>query len=241
MAFHYLKYAAWLNEHQAADARSALENKGFRPVIASKAVCVPLDRRVPVGIVPPEAWRKTELCKRPLTWYWISPRAGQYLLISSEDLGPLGYPAQIRLEATSFKAPRVPDENEKRAMVSRSSYRDARPDAWENLDGEDPAKLERWMKVMGIRSMSYQDLFLTHCANHANFIEPVYFIEDPDGIVPYSIASTHFVCSACLEFFNILGSSFRRKLVAPCPGAVLFAALRPNTYLEVKTMNSEVP
>ena len=31
----------------------------------------------------------------------------------------------------------------------------------------------------------------------------------------------------------IIGSQFKKKLVVPCPGAVLFAGMAPNRYYEV--------
>jgi hypothetical protein len=45
---------------------------------------------------------------------------------------------------------------------------------------------------------------------------------------------------------NIIGGSFRKKLVVPCPGAVLFAGLITNRYYEVthwrpKTVDDEEP
>ena len=85
---------------------------------------------------------------------------------------------------------------------------------------------------MGIHGQSYEELFITHCANHANFIEPEYYLKDEEPI-PYSLGKTTHICSACLEFFNIIGSKWKKKLVVPCPGAVLFAGLAPNRYYEV--------
>jgi hypothetical protein len=81
--------------------------------------------------------------------------------------------------------------------------------------------------------VSFADLFAWHCANHANFIEPIYYLETDQGPAPYSIARTKFVCSACLELFNIIGADWKRKLVVPCPGAALFAGMATNRYYEV--------
>jgi len=39
------------------------------------------------------------------------------------------------------------------------------------------------------------------------------------------------VCSCCLELFQVLGREHRKKLVMPCPGAVLFGRLEPNRFL----------
>jgi hypothetical protein len=189
-----------------------------------------------MGIVPPEAWRRTELCKRPLSWYWISRRAGQYLVVSSRDLKEYGFETEIVLRSSRFRPKALPRDDEKKALISRRSYLTAKPDIWDDLSSEDPVEQDRWLKVMGIRGIRYDELFLTHCANHANFIEPVYFLRDKNEIIPYSIAGTKYICSACLEFFNIIGEAFRKKLVVPCPGAVLFSGLPVNKYIEVETV-----
>jgi hypothetical protein len=130
----------------------------------------------------------------------------------------------------------LPDEGEKKSMRNLEGYRQAKPKEWENIVAQDPALLDRWLKIMGVRGISYKEVFVTHCANHANFIEPVYYINNEQGIIPYSIAKTSYICSACLEFYNIIGSEFNKKMVVPCPGAVLFAGLTVNRYLEVSSI-----
>ncbi|MEJ2522914.1 MAG: hypothetical protein P8080_08555, partial [Gammaproteobacteria bacterium] len=59
--------------------------------------------------------------------------------------------------------------------------------------------------------------------------------------VPYSIGRTGEICSACLEFFNVIGGRFRNKLVVPCPGAVIYAGLPVNRYIEVLSPAAEDP
>ncbi len=232
----YQKYTYWLKENEFLSFRDTLEKDSISMYEAGKAVCRPLAKNVRIGFVPPDAWRKTDLCKRPLSWYWISPYAGRYLVISSDDLGEYGLKLNTILRATKFRPKILPDNQEKQRMTLRESYLRTRPDEWEDLASEDPSKQERWMKVMGIRGRRYEDLFLTHCANHANFIEPVYFVEEGAEKIPYSIAKTQYICSACLEFFNVIGGEFQKKLVVPCPGAVIFAGLSVNKYIEVSTV-----
>jgi len=200
---------------------------------ARKAVCVPLARNVDIGFVPWDGWDKYALCRRQLTWFNANhPCYGQVLVISSRSIEEIDNNPTVVIRDTKFKPPETPSRAEQLQLINRESYQKARPDAWEDIDGGDPEFQERWLRVMGIRGISYDELFVTHCANHANFIEPVYFIREGEQIVPYSIAKTIHICSACLEFFNILGSSFKKKLVAPCPGAVLFAGMAPNRYYE---------
>ncbi len=185
-----------------------------------------------MGYVPPDSWEKDSLCKRQLSWYRTSAYVGQILLISSRNLAPWGLKAATLIRDSSFRCRKFPSREEQLTLLDRESYQSSKPDAWDRIDEQEKDRNERWLKVMGIHGKSYEELFITHCANHANFIEPEYFLEDGERI-PYSLGKTTHICSACLEFFNIIGSKWRKKLVAPCPGAVLFAGLSPNRYYEV--------
>ena len=231
-----LKYACWVDAGSIEAIKERLTAGGVAIHEARKAVCTPLARQIPIGIVIPETWRKTQLCKRPLSWYWMSPLAGRYLIVSSMALDSVGLAPQIILRQTPFRPPLLPDLDQQRRMIQRPSYLHAKPAAWDQLDDRDVADQERWMRVMGIRGKRFEELFITHCANHANFIEPEYFIETDGEAVPYSIGPTNQVCSACLELFNVIGGAFRRKLVVPCPGAVIFAGLPVNRYIEVERL-----
>lgn len=199
-----------------------------------KAACLPLSPRVAMGAVPPSAWHDYPFCRRQLSWYAVSPRAGQYLLVSAHPLEQVDLKPQVVIEKTSFKPPRLPGPDELDRLIQRESYVQARPRAWEDLSSQDPADQERWLKIMGLRSVTYQELFQWHRANHANFIEPLYALDTPQGPIPYSIGKTSHVCSACLEMYNVIGTQWPSKLVVPCPGGVLFAGLAVNRYYEVK-------
>ena len=203
-----------------------------------KAVCTPLSKRIRIGFVPPDAWGRNELCKRPLSWYWASSRVGMILVISSFDLEPYGLLPQIRLRDSKFRPKVLPDESVKQKMISGAAYKKAKPRQWEDIDSEDPSVQEKWLKIMGIRGVTYKELFISHCANHANFIDPSYFIYENGEKVPYSIGKTNYICSACMELYNIIGADFRKKLVVPCPGGVLFAGLPVNRYIEVETVRN---
>ena len=236
MPTDYCKYACWTDGRGAAQLKAKLAARNIPVVEARKAVCVPMSKRIDVGIVPPDTWRKTELCKRPLSWYWISPLAGRYLVVSAFPLTEFGFTPHIVLRKIKFRPPSMPGDAKKSALIRRDSYLHGKPYQWDDLDGEDPARQDRWMKVMGIRGKTFRELFLTHCANHANFIEPEYFVENGEGKIPYSIGKTNQVCSACLEFFGVIGGRFPKRLVVPCPGASIFAGLPVNRYLEAETI-----
>ena len=232
-ALAYQKYVYWLDGCDFSALKGALEEGGTPMVEAKKAVCVPLANSVKIGFVSPDAWQKYELCKRQLSWYGSSVHAGQFLVVSCYKLELKGLKAEAVIRLSEFQAASLPRRDEKIRMIESNEYQKAKPHEWENIAEDDSGLHDKWLKIMGVRGISYEEIFITHCANHSNFIEPAYFISNENGIVPYSIAKTNHICSACLEFFNIIGFQFREKLVVPCPGAVLFAGMAPNRYYEV--------
>lgn len=231
----YEKYIFWLKSDGFEILKNKIESNGKELYEAKKAVCVPLSKRVDLGYIAPDVWDKFDICRRQMSWYRQSPRAGQYLVISSSDLAEYGLVPETIIKDSRFRPLKLPDDSELKALIDRESYKKTRPDEWEDIANEDPAVIDKWMRVMGIRRIKYEDLFVYHCANHANFIEPKYYVEDDGyGKVPYSINNkTNFICSACMEFYNVVGSEYKKKFVVPCPGCAIFAGLPVNRYFEV--------
>jgi hypothetical protein len=233
MENNFIKYVYWLNKDDFIKFQERISEDKISIHETKKAVCVVLSRRIEIGFVHPDTWEKFDVCRRQMSWYKSSSRAGNYLIVSSINLEKYGLILENTVRESEFTPPALPDENQKIELIKRPGYQKLKPDEWENVNEDDPM-IRKWLKVMGIRRMTYKELFVNHCANHANFIDPVYYIEDASGLVPYSISNkTNFICSACMEFFNILGSSYRKKFVVPCPGASLFAGLQVNKYYEV--------
>jgi hypothetical protein len=227
------KFVYWLIPPEFDRLKGPLAEKGIDPVRIKKAVCLPLSRDVSMAFVEPQVWEEYELCRRQLSWYGESPFNGKILLVSSSALNDYGLHPETIIRDATFRTRTFPDRTGRLQLIARESYLKSRPEAWEQIAREDPEQQKRWLKVMGLGHLSYEELFVGHCANHANFIEPEYFMLDGEEKVPYSIGRTPFVCSACLEFYNIIGTGQRRKYVVPCPGAVLFAGMAASRYYEV--------
>ena len=223
----------WVPKEDANRLRQALARRGVEVTEVKRAVCLPLSRRIEVGLVAPEVWENYALCRRQFSWYRHSPRQGQTLVVSSVPLPDIAPAPSALIRNSSFYPPRLPDREEQRALIQRASYRNSRPEEWENIGAEDREAQRKWMKVMGLQGLTFEELFVGHCANHANFIEPAYQVLEDHQPVPYSLGQTRTICSACLEFYSIIGSSFKKKFVVPCPGAVLFSGMVPNHYYEV--------
>ena len=199
---------------------------------------MPLSPGVEIGYVPPNAWGEYLICRRQLSWYKTSPFVDRILVVSSFELQEYHFSPETTIRECDFQPPKLPDREGKLELIEKESYQKAKPSEWENIDAEGP-EVQRWLKIMGLRNILFKELFITHCANHANFIEPTYFITDEKGIIPYSIDKTSHICSACLEFYNIIGSDSKKKMVVPCPGAALFAGLLVNRYYEVTTFETK--
>ena len=229
----YKKYTYWLRENEFHDLENRWKKKELKLVEAKNAACDPLSKEVEIGFVPLEAWGKNPFCKRPSSWYKASPFAGKILVVSSFDLQEDQFVPETVIRECQFQPSKLPNREEKLRLVDQYLYQQSKPAEWEDIDAEGPELHNQWLRAIGLRGVSYEELFITHRANHANFIEPVYFILEESGPVPYSIDKTSHICSACLEFFNIIGNPFRKKMVVPCPGAVLFAGMAANRYYEV--------
>lgn len=110
------------------------------------------------------------------------------------------------------------------------------PRLWDNPHPLEKNFYERWFERYEVdEPFDFEKILLSHSANHANFIDPRFFKDVRGRKTPYSIATSAYVCSSCLEFFNILGGQWPVKYVVPCMGAVQFAKLPPNDYFKVVT------
>ena len=237
--YNYRKFVYWLEVSSFDDLKAQIAASGISMLETRKAVCAPLSKRVEAGYVLPETWGRFELCKRQLSWYRLSGYFGKILLVSSFDLKEFNISPDVLIRHSDFKPTSLPSSDEKASLIERLSYKNAKPEEWDKIDSRDIKEKERWLKVMGLRGVKFEELFVSHCANHANFIEPAYFVTEGDELVPYSICKTSHVCSACMEWYNIIGGSFTKKLVVPCPGAVLFSGLGANRYYEVINCDSK--
>jgi hypothetical protein len=229
----YKKYTYWLQGKEFCDLGDLWEKKGLKLVEARNAACDPLSKGVEIGFVPLEAWGRNPFCKRPSSWYKASPFASKILVVSSFDLQEYHFSFETIIRECRFRPPKLPNREEKLRLINQRRYQQLKPTEWEEIEAEGPELHNEWLRAIGLRGVSFEELFITHRANHANFIEPVYFIVEENEPVPYSIDKTSYICSACLEFFNIIGANFRKKYVLPCPGAVLYAGMITNRYYEV--------
>jgi hypothetical protein len=176
----------------------------------------------------------SETCTRQGSWYRQSNENGLYLIVSSFELEEHGDQKAATITATDFRPPRTASEEEKREMIRDPAFLEQVPEAWSKISSTEKRIYLRWARRLGSDVEDYDFLFLSHSANHANFIHPRFFVQENGATIPYSIDRSAHVCSCCIELFQILGARFQKKLVIPCPGAAIFARLKPDQYLLVE-------
>ena len=228
----YQKHIYWLTRDEALQLQNTLKRRGVKLKHAKGIVCTPLDKINKITSVAPEIWDDT--CGRQGSWYRTSDKNGFHLIISAFDLDGFEDRKAAVITESDFVLPLPASQLEKQVLLEDPRIQERMPARWRQVDDMEKRIYLRWAKRLGSSVQDYDQLYMTHTANHANFITPRFFIETPDGIVPYSIDRSAHLCSCCVELFQVLGSEFKKKLVAPCPGATIFARLKPDRYLLVE-------
>ncbi len=165
-----------------------------------------------------------------------SEKAGKYLVVSNSplDLPDLSNP--VIVTDLTFRPNRFPFPEEIYQLIESQEYQKRKPSEWDKPDPLEKDLYRIWFERNHVSEpFDFEKILLSHSANHANFIDPKFFDNLNGSKAPYSIANSTHVCSSCLEFFNILGSQWPVKYVAPCIGAVQFAKLPNDHYFKVIT------
>lgn len=228
----YIKHIYWLPKGEEACLREELKAGGVKLKSAKGVSCTPLDETNRISSVSPEVWTRT--CARQGSWYRASSKIGLHLVISSFELDHNRYTKEATITKSDFRPPRYADEKAKSEMIRDRDFIRRIPAEWQAIRESEKRVYLRWAQKLGSNAEDFDFLYLSHTANHANFVEPRFFIRQEERIIPYSIDHSAHLCSCCLELFQILGQEFHQKLVAPCPGAIIFARLKPDEYLLVE-------
>ena len=194
-------------------------------------VCPGLDEISKIISVSPEVWDQT--CHRQGSWYRRSQKNGQYLIISSFELEGFEQHKEAVITRSDFLLPRPATREEKQEMVEDEEFRSLIPQEWNIISDLEKRIWMRWARRLGSEE-DWDSLFLTHTATHANFIKPRFSIETDGQTIPYSIDMSANLCSCCLELFQVIGTTWPKKLVAPCAGAVIFSRLPKDRCLLVE-------
>lgn len=228
----YKKYCYWLDLNEFKSVRNDLEGKEIQGNDEAHLPCRVLRASKELGYVAPSAWNG--FCKRRTSWYWKSEKAEKVMVVSNKlwDIPECKDP--ITIVESNFKPDRLPSEKEILELIELDEYRKKKPKGWDKPHAIEKDFYQVYFDRYGAtNSFDFDKLLKYHSANHANFLNPKFFIIQDEAKVPYSIADTIHVCSSCLEFFDILGKQWPVKYIVPCIGAVKFAGLPMNDYFEV--------
>ena len=227
----YIKHIYWLPGEKEEGLRVELRNRNKKLKQGKAVVCIGLDEIIEIISVSPEVWAGT--CNRQGSWYRESDKNGLYLIISSYELHGCERYKEATITGSDFLLPRRVTRKEKEEMVRDADFKSIVPKDWFLVSDLEKRLWTRWARRLGSEE-NWDSLFLTHTACHANFIKPRFFLESQGQRIPYSIDRSANLCSCCLELFQVIGTSWHKKLVAPCAGAVLFARLPADRYLLVE-------
>jgi hypothetical protein len=228
----YKKHVYWLTTEEELQLENILKGQNIKLKHAKGVVCTPLDRINKITSVSPEVWNGS--CDRQGSWYRTSDKNGLYLIVSAFELKGFEDRKAAVITESDFVPPRTASVVEKELLLKGPQFQRRMPPRWGQVGVKEEKIALRWAKRLGSSLKEYPQLYLTQTANHANFITPAFFIETSDGIIPYSIDRSAHLCSCCVELFQVLGEKFKKKLVLPCPGAAIFARLKPDRYLLVE-------
>ena len=228
----YEKHIYWLTKDEEIDLRAELARGNIKMKSAKSVVCTPLDKLNKISSVAPEVW--SDVCKRQGSWYRCSEKNGLYVVISSFKINGYEEKKAATITISDFIPHRLASQKDKEALANDDAFKRCQPSEWQRVDEKEKRLYLLWAKRLGSDVKDYNDLYLSHTANHSNFMKPQFFVKQEDGIIPYSIDYSSHLCSSCLELFQIIGSEFEKKFVAPCPGATFFARLKPDRYLLVE-------
>jgi hypothetical protein len=233
----YVKHIYWLTKQEVSHLQERLAARGTKLKFAKGVVCTPLDEINKISCVAPEVWDET--CERQGSWYRASEKSGLYLVVSSFDVEELKGKKAGTIRRVDFHPPKTATLEDKKALADDPDFGRRVPSRWRKIGELEKRVFLRWAAKLGAETEDFDLLYISHTANHANFLKPRFFIQE-DGIdIPYSIDRSAHLCSCCLELFQVLGAEHKKKLVAPCPGATIFARLEPDKFLLVEKIETK--
>jgi hypothetical protein len=240
-AHTFNRYLYWIDDNVFGGIKSQLRDAGYRFASALKTPCEVLNATGnKLYYARPGVWSR--LCVRQGSWYRDSNKAGKILLMSEQRL-PQFMDAYLdaTLRDSDFTPDMLPGKKELQQLVESYAYCEQRPDEWEKTGIKDSLLFKAFFTVTGFwgRGDNLRKHWLTHRANHANFLARQFTTQLDGEEVPYSISENSGVCSSCVEFFNVTAPG-SRKLVRACPGSISFSRVERNQYYDVQPVQIPV-
>ncbi|MFQ5568079.1 MAG: hypothetical protein ACE5G0_00305 [Rhodothermales bacterium] len=231
----------WFDKDAFYEAKRSLVSAGFELVSSKLTPCqVMRASGNKVVYASPEVWSR--ICVRQGSWYRNSERFGQYMIMTERKL-PEAYDPYLDAEITQtdFVPESLPSSVELQALVESEAYQESKPEEWEAKGVKDAIMFKVLFSLTRFWGWgdNLRTHWLSHKANHANFLAHHFTTEIEGESVPYSVTENAGICSSCVEYFNIIDDK-TRKLVRACPGSVTFGGTQRDVYLDVKPVQGVI-
>ncbi|WP_455208493.1 hypothetical protein [Kaarinaea lacus] len=235
----FARYIYWLTFGEFKQTKTDLQQRGKRLRPALMTPCEVLRAKDDVVLyASPSVWSR--VCVRQGSWYRSSDKYGKYMLASNNKL-PVQYDRylDVQIKESNFEPASLPSIAELQTLVNDNAYQQQKPQDWENKTWLDSFMFKTLFSLTRFWGWgdNLKKYWLSHRANHANYLAKQYTAEIDGEHVPYSIADNAGICSSCVEFFNIVDHS-SRKLVRACPGSVTFGGAKRKIYYDVKPVTT---
>ena len=195
------KFCYWLNQNELEGIRENLKHGEITVTEETHIPCRALRSSLEISLVLPTAWQG--FCKRRTSWYESSEKAGRFLIVSNRPLPVSGDSRTILLRESDFMPDRLPTFEEVKEMAASRSLQEKKPLIWDKIDPSEKAFYRKWFeRLRGKDHLRFEEVLIYHSANHANFLDPRFYVLLESGKAPYSIADSLRTCSSCLEFFQ---------------------------------------
>jgi hypothetical protein len=232
------KYCYWINAAHLSMLQQEMLKKGINMTAAKQNPCEAMIGEI--GYAEPHTW--SVICKYDAApWYNKSHFKDKVLVATSFSLGN-EYEQYLETTITlvSFDLPCIPTEEKKKALINDSVFLEQKPSEWDNFPQEMGEQITQGLaKMTGKPADSWEKLFQTWTAVHANFISPQYRADGTCLNAPYSIGDSYTISSCCVELFNLLESDEKALLVRPCTGATMIKVLEKDQYYFVRLIKNK--
>ncbi len=231
------KYCYWFDEEQLSHLKKKMHSDGIEMTVAKQNPCEAFLGRI--GYAEPHTW--PAICKFDAApWYAQSRFSGKIVVAASSRLDGYDELLETTVAPVDFTPPEMPSVQQKKALTGDAAFESCKPAQWDDFPQEMGEQIAQGLaKISGRPADTWDDLFASWTAVHANFVSPQYRAGDEFLNAPYSIGDSFNISSCCVQLFNLFDSKEKAFLVRPCTGATIVQALEKNQYYFVRLVKNQ--
>jgi hypothetical protein len=231
------KYCYWLDAGSFARLQEQMRQQKREMTAAVQNPCEAL--RGDAGYAEPHVWQA--ICKFDAApWYHQSAFNGRVLVATSS---PLDEPYHTFLETTitpvDFTPSGLPASADLESLAGNRAFQERKPPAWDTFPREMGEQIVKGLATMSTDPPgSWDSLFQSWTAVHANFVAGRYRAGAAYDNAPYSVGTSFTISSCCVQLFNLFDSGEKALLVRPCTGAAILKVLTGDQYYCVRLVRN---